>query len=603
MIKIFNKYCLCDLFRIVPGSALFLIIPLMAGCEYNLDKTNFVEIEKPPSEVLIDLSLLPAGDTIQVFKPTEFTYTLSSQHSLLGAEVSVGGATRQYQDYFRSYSVNPDDYSDGYYKMKFVFYIATNSGSIADKLGAEAYTVEKELTIHTANSFVNPIKANYSITPEGFLQISWDECKKANFMYYEVTKSHTVFDTYYESGKTIFIDSCFVGGDGYYTINTKLQYKEQVTRGEELKVKVDLPELSIASPDYYNLNINWTKSPLNVYYRLYDAANHETYIESTTDTSCQVRCPSVGEYINMHLTVLPYSNKCQLTSEVVTQNFHIGERIASNWPEYGFNNISKTFYTNTHSEIKCFDLQTKELLTEINLDIQPNAYSCPTNSSKVAVCCRDFILVFEDKQLQNPIEIPIPELTYPVHFLMTDNGYISYVYLNKYYLIDIDTKKIINSFSIDEIPTYNYIGIPYVTTSRDASYLCSVSSAGCQLYKFENQTHIKTHNDNRSYQSVYFDPNDENTLLVTIKGESKVEFRNPADFSLIKTLQLPSDAPIINIDPSTGYLFFNDGDIVYALDRQSGEIVHKLSAGRYKQYLLGNTIFSDNGFYLDLNQN
>ncbi len=127
---------------------LWLLIPvliLISGCEYELGKENFVDLEPPPETHLFNLNLMPAGDTIKIFNTSSFSYNFNTYGlDIIEAGFSLGEKKWTFHsDGNGVITINPEEFPAGQDTLIMYVYTHSGTGSIADIAGAEGYMAER----------------------------------------------------------------------------------------------------------------------------------------------------------------------------------------------------------------------------------------------------------------------------------------------------------------------------------------------------------------------------------------------------------------------------------------------------------------------------
>ena len=157
------------------------------GCEYDLSKENFIDIQKPSGTHKFDLSLLKEEDTIKVFNQTEFTYNINTYGlKIHKAGFELNNKTWSVFSEKGSFSIAPNDYPAGFDTLSLTIITNSGTGSVSDVVGAEGYIVEKKWLLLIDGRPSEKITATNSITEVGFMKISWPKCEQYNFQAYEL---------------------------------------------------------------------------------------------------------------------------------------------------------------------------------------------------------------------------------------------------------------------------------------------------------------------------------------------------------------------------------------------------------------------------------
>jgi hypothetical protein len=172
--------------------SIVMLIPLLFilySCEFSPSEIPLTELEKP-SDIAppIRIELTPEMDTLRLTGPASITYNVETgEHQLYKVKITldnveIGNISYDSPTKIRAYI---NSVEDGNHELKITTYTATNSGSIADKMGAEAYWYELTWPV-----FVNKhVKENFAFNdpeyiPEG-IRLSWPKYTYADFDHYE----------------------------------------------------------------------------------------------------------------------------------------------------------------------------------------------------------------------------------------------------------------------------------------------------------------------------------------------------------------------------------------------------------------------------------
>jgi len=507
-----------------------------------------------------------------------------------------------------TFSISPNDYTAGYDTLSLVIFTNSGSGSLADLTRAEGFRVEKRWLLLIDGRFAPQITISKSITENGFLKLTWPKCNNYNFSSYEFT-GPGITKTIGDADCTSYIDSSYIGGSATYRINTKVITNNQLTMGKTLTMGDPFPMLKFTDIGIDSLKIFWDKCKYKCQYKLerIDISPYLTLVESPVDTICTIVQPGVAKRAQYRLYTYPY--RLNAANQAYTKNdvqYHtLGQSIAWNWPYYAYNHNDMALYTNTYDDMECYDISSLTKLRSVRLTnlIYQGNYACPTNSTKVATITSQKIYVFPDKNLQNQVVIPHNlGYNYIDHFCLTDNDLIAIGTPVRYMLIRVDDNKRMATINIDDYPVYNKWAC--ISTSKDSRYACIVTYNGIKLYNIEDTLVTSIYSDTRSYRSVLFDINNPDRLMLTLNTDSILEIRNASDFSLVKSITLPSLQVLRNIDPESGYLLLKDRGNAYVLDINTSGIVLKIRIheSEYMPQLYGNRLFTVYGYTLDISQ-
>jgi len=165
------------------------------GCEFSPSDIPLTEIEKP-SETLpaIRIELKPDMDILRISGPTWVTYSVETgSHELYQIELKFDETDLVNINYESPQKLNAyipaDQIEDGMHQLKITTYIATNSGSIADKIGYEHYWYTITWPVYINKHAKENLKfTDITLVPEG-VRLRWPEYSYADFLRYSLSWS------------------------------------------------------------------------------------------------------------------------------------------------------------------------------------------------------------------------------------------------------------------------------------------------------------------------------------------------------------------------------------------------------------------------------
>lgn len=581
------------------------------GCEYNLTKENFKEIDPPSENHKFDLSLSEAMDTIGIYGSTELSYTFNGYGlEKKSAEFTIDGKTIPFYFDQNTILVRPEAYQEGYHTLSMVICTNSGTGSIADIAGAEGYKMEKRWTLYINSKFIIPIEK--TITNEGYLKFSWPKMKIPNFTQMNIGFYYNNNDyskTYYTTDCTSYVDSNYVGGRASFGVSYLFNARLNERLSHSLGVYDTLPTLNFENISGDSVRIFWKKSPYNAMYKVLDRTlTYDTIFKSQSDTSCITSLPVLGRAKYFDLYVSPKLNKSK-TWEILSDNkmLTLGTSLSPYHTDYDYNTTDKVVYLNN---VESYDINTLNKVGYYYPRTTRGSWvikhiSCATNSSKVALLNNDSIYVFSNKFFQNKISIPYKYGIFDQvdYFNLTNNDLIAVAKNNTLDVISVSQKKIVSTLTIPAYPGES----PWacISMSKDGKYICTVNWTGIKIYYYSSGNISQIYTDFREYRSAMFNPYSPNQLLLTFASNNNLEIRNMLDFSQKSIISLPNKNNVIrNIDPETGNLLFTDYSYLYVLNLNSKKTVFKvgISDDEYNPDLYGNIIFSNTGYFLNISK-
>ena len=214
MISQFKRYL--DL-----STTVMIIIIGLASCEFKPSDIPLSPVEKPTGVPEISIALSPSMDTIRLSGPAWVTYMLETEgRKLYNVTMTLDKETDVDISYesdnkIKAY-LNTNPLKDGIHSLEILIYTATNTGSIADKIGNEAYVYYLRWPV-----YINKAGKNNFIfyPPENFygsLKLSWTKYLYADYDYYRFGWSNYFLQSgttdIHDPKQNYFIDTTFVEG-------------------------------------------------------------------------------------------------------------------------------------------------------------------------------------------------------------------------------------------------------------------------------------------------------------------------------------------------------------------------------------------------------
>lgn len=253
-------------------SLFYVFIFFSGGCTFSPHNENINPIQPPgPLSYIIEVNHPEFTDPYYLISPTQFQFTLKGvSKRIIGYEVTFNDypiTASENGENIISFHLFPNTYPDGYHRVDIRIRVATETGSLAEKLGAEYYLIEKSFTVIT-DRIPPALSAPPRLTYEnGYLTLRWNAPTKKNF-YYEIKR---IYQPYYPLQDTLivnteqdhFIDYGYVGGD--------ITYKIVVTGYGFYQHEIGSVDLFDQPPVDFTLNydanrvvtLSWTHSKIN----------------------------------------------------------------------------------------------------------------------------------------------------------------------------------------------------------------------------------------------------------------------------------------------------------------------------------------------------
>jgi len=600
--------CNVKIYCIFPLLLLFLAF----SCDYQSNKEFINELTPPSPHVEIEIQLLPTEDTLKLFQPVTLNYNfeLDSREFLFGS-FKMGINEWQIHNPQGQLTLKPEDFEPGYHLLSMRIFFRTGTESVADQAGAEAYMAETDWVVVSDHRSAPSLTLNHYKNDQGLLALTWETCQQYNFEQYELRRwigAHSTTFIFTNPEQTQFIDSCFFGKASRYRIYTRVKGHALWGTGDNSRIELEteLPRLAFEPLGYDSVRIWWNNTDYSARFRLRRTNLNPpvTLLESSSDTSIVVAAPGFGSVGSYELTTLPfYETECGHTAFFSDyRNYYLGQNIAGNAPNYGYNYNERILYTNTTNTIFAYDIENFEIVNSVSIPqlMYGGNYSSPLNSSKIAATGRYHIYVFENQNLLNPSIIELPGMVSRDFLFLTENNKIATTLGNEFRLYNVDSQQLITSFEIVEMPYYSsWAGLG---VSLDASFTGIATHNGMWLYQRVDDEYQLFHNNNQSYRSILFHPTDPTKVFYTFREEPDLFLTTLPGLIQDQTWELPNSCLICNIDPHTGYMLLRDilNQKLYIMDLNTGLIVFSIRSSDFKPRLYNSRLLSRSGFAYDI---
>jgi len=570
---------------------------------YSPDLENFVVVEKPATSHRLDLSLVPDNDTIKVFSITELTFKFNPYGlKLIQATITIDNTTQKIYSDTSTISINPEKYSTGIHTLKARYYSNSGSGSIADKLGAEGYMIEKNYVLMIDGAQAKSITAQYSINSDQLFELSWPECTNLNFDAYIITKGSQNIKIIKDRKCTHWVDSMYVGGSEGYSVDVRVITNNRGTQGNLLRVSEDYPRLNFKEITIDSVMIYWKRPRIKCIVHFATIDRDYAY---NGDTSCVLRTPNMGVQQMYQLSTRSYFNNTNnmYTYATIDEKYYTFGNSTNLFSEMiGYNKNENIFFSSNYNSLSSCDMATKKVITTTTLPERISRISNGVNTNKFAVYTNNMVYIYQNGNLSAPVKISVEGQNYGHLFLLTDNDYLVMRNYNKLIMINLNNNNEISTQVLYDPQNYGPYDAPTYTctASQDGKYIFVGSEKESRVFRFENKQFTVVKTDSRSYYSSLFNPLNPAEIVFTFIGNNTLEVRSIPDFTLLRTIQLPDHYHVENFDPKTGLLLISNFSKLLIVDIHTGKVQKGPNCSSNKYYLFGNNIFSSNGYYIDM---
>ncbi|MGC9353245.1 MAG: hypothetical protein ACP5D9_05370, partial [Mariniphaga sp.] len=176
-------------FYLLPWLAILIYGTL--SCEYQLNSENFRDIAPPDTTKTIQINLSPFDRQYMFTVPTYVTYDLNTFGlNVYNVEFFVGEQSiHQGNTQTGNFMFEPSPWGIGVETMTMVVTTNTNTGSLADLLGAEGLVFQHSWEVLLDGGNPNPVEITSIENKNGVLEIEWEKYERFNFQKYILYKN------------------------------------------------------------------------------------------------------------------------------------------------------------------------------------------------------------------------------------------------------------------------------------------------------------------------------------------------------------------------------------------------------------------------------
>lgn len=245
------------------------IIFCASSCEYQLNSENFRDIAPPDTTQTIQINLSPFDRQYMFTVPTYVTYDLNTFGlNIYNVEFFVGEQSiHQGNTQTGNFMFEPSPWGIGVETMTMVVTTNSNTGSLADLLGAEGLVFQHSWEVLLDGGNPNPVEITSIENKNGVLEIEWEKYERFNFQKYILYKNFGEVEWEGEKHKIAeinnqeihrFADSSFVGGTGIYWIEIYASNQKAVSQRQ--RFDYPFPQLDTSWVSRGTARFNWNKN-------------------------------------------------------------------------------------------------------------------------------------------------------------------------------------------------------------------------------------------------------------------------------------------------------------------------------------------------------
>jgi hypothetical protein len=598
------------------------VLLFLAACEFQPSEIPEIEIKKPSEDgPAIQLELKPETNVLILFQNVKISYQFQTESNKIHwVEFYFDDELilRQQQNLSNMLEMNLDisNHTDGLYYLEILVFVASNTGSIADKVGAEGYLYQLKWPVLVDRTSPRKVKIESVEPVAGGALVKWNHYRFSPFENYKIRKV-SFFDLKEEiieidnQDVTEYFDEDYLEGENvYYAIQVHGEWSQGVYFTQELD--------SLESRGFQNYSgeIVWrpTKNPNRLdYYRLYEGAHsnqrNEKKIPYEMGTTHAIDKLPFGSNKQFNLQFVPKTNNSNHSlssldvSSVVVSS---GEKIPQ------FEVTKKVFGTDfslysNGNRIVLFDHQTKTKLDSIDFGSEKlRAYRLSMDGKLVYTLVENKLTAWEINGFVNQGSVDVSEIDESLsgiyEFNVSDNSKILFTPTNwKLLLYDFKNKEVIlqseenyglgylspdGNFFLTQRTTYDRTDIKYFEIVDGKLELVHESIAPNTILR------------------NFFFSTAENNEIITREGNN-LFIRDANNFSEIKKIEI-SNSSIAIYDPETNYFIYEieggsqsgESHLILLPDEQVLDTVYLNS---YNVVLHRNFIIGRNGRQMSIN--
>lgn len=495
-------------------------------------------------------------------------------------------------------------YTDGNHTVKLELYTTTNTGSLADISGAEAYVLPKLYNIQIFNAAITTPQITSMQVINNALHIKWEKYEGPGFQKYVIVAYNDVITEIYNQDAIEIEDPAFVGGYSDRAIITYVANQPF----ESTHKPFNYAQTNFISANVNNQNqveLTWQKNIFaNAFgsYKLMRASTTTEYLTEIADINTVSYIDtdplfgSESRYEIMSYPIIPvyvYYNPKYIIAPPVGQ--------ACDYPQYSYLRYvpGKDVYYAYHSnKFRIHDNSMNLLMSRTYQFSNDYVYYSTANSSD-----GDLIYIITGGRIAkiNSSTLAVDQLTNMDSLAGTQLGVMFGVSVsddNKlaiicegsnlnpaFHVFDMNTGARIATQNLNE-SSYSFD----IQISRNGKYI----RAEDNLYQLSNN--ILTFIGNVENYSYFM--NDSESLVQFINNQSKAQKLRCTDLGVISEITFPGllYGPKLRVDPGSNYIGCESTGTgsYYILDMESAQIKKRIPIINYWVLLQNMTLFASN---------
>jgi hypothetical protein len=544
----------------------------LAACEFQPSEIPEIKIEEPSADgPAIQLELKPETDTLILFQNVKISYQFQSESNQIHwVEFYFDDELilKQQHDLSRllELNLNIDKYSDGYHQIEILVFVASSSGSIADKVGAEGYLYQLVWPVIIDRTSSRTVKIESVEARPGGTLVKWNRYRFSHFERYKIRKV-SLFDLKEEfieinnQDITEYFDEDYLEGENVnYAIHVDGVWSRSVYFIQKLN------SLEARGFENYSGEIVWqpTNNPNRLdYYRLYEGAQsslgNEEKIPFEQGTTYVIEKLPFGGNKQYNLQFVPKTDN----SNHALANLDVSSVVVSSGDKIPQFEVTKKVFGTDYSlysngnTIVLFDHQTKTKLDSLDFGSEKlRAYRLSMDGKLVYTLVENNLTTWEINGFINRGSVDVTEIDESLsgiyEFNVSDNSRILFTPTNwKLLLYDFKNKEVI-------LQSEENYGLGYLSPNGNFFLTQRTWYDRTEIKYFEIiDGELELVHESIAPNTIlrnFFFSTVENDEIITREGNS-IYIRNLSTFNEIKKIEI-SNSGIAIYDPETNHFIY-----------------------------------------------
>lgn len=548
------------------------VLLFLIACEFQLSEIPEIKIKEPSQDgPAIQLELKPETDVLILFQNVKISYRFQTEsNEIHWVEFYFDDelVLKQQHDLSKllELNLNIGKYSDGPHQIEILVFVASNTGSIADKVGAEGYLYQLVWPVIIDRTSSRTVKIESVESAAGGALIKWNYYRFSHFDKYRIRKV-SFFDLKEEiieidnQNVTEYFDEDYLEGENvFYTISVNGEWSQGVYFTQKLD--------SIVARGFQNYSgeIVWqpTKNPNRLdYYRFYEGAQsslgNEKKIPFEQGTTYAVEKLPFGSNKQYNLQFVPKTDN----SNHALANLDVSSVVVSSGKKIPLFEVTKKVFGTDYSlysngnTIVLFDHQTKTKLDSLDFGSEKlRAYRVSMDGKLVYTLVGNILTAWEINGFVNQGSVDVTEIDESFsgiyEFNVSDNSRILFTPTNwKLLLYDFKNKEVI-------LQSEENYGLGYLSPNGDFFLTQRTTYDRTEIKYFEIiDGELELVHESVAPNTIlrnFFFSTVENNEIITREGNS-IYIRNLSTFNELKRIEI-SNSSIAIYDPETNHFIY-----------------------------------------------